>query len=45
MTDRTDVVNALYSMVGFTPTKAQLPILNSDKRYILVAGGEQAGKA
>ena len=45
MTDRTDVVNALYSMVGFTPTKAQLPILNSDKRYILVAGGEQAGKS
>ena len=45
MTDRTDVVNALYSMVGFTPTKAQLTILNSDNRYILVAGGEQAGKS
>ncbi len=45
MTQKTDVVNALYNMVNFKPTKAQLPILNSDKRYILVAGGEQAGKS
>ena len=45
MTQKTDVVNALYNMVNFKPTKAQLPILNSDKRYILVAGGEQACKS
>ena len=44
-TQKNDVVNALYSMVDFTPTQAQVPIINSDKRYILVAGGEQAGKS
>ena len=40
-----DVVKALYNMVDFKPTEAQTPILNSKKRYILVAGGEQAGKS
>ena len=31
-TQKNDVVNALYSMVDFTPTQAQLPIINSAKR-------------
>ena len=44
-TNKSEVVQALFSMVGFTPTKAQIPIINSNKRYILVAGGEQAGKS
>ena len=44
-TKREDVVQALYKMVNFEPTIAQTPILTSKKRYILVAGGEQAGKS
>ena len=44
-TKREDVVKALYKMVDFKPTEAQTPILDSKKRYILVAGGEQAGKS
>ena len=39
------VVDYIYSKVGFEPTDAQMPILDSDKRFILVAGGEQAGKS
>ena len=35
----------IWNKVGFTPTELQKPILYSDKRYILVAGGEQAGKS
>ena len=35
----------LFDKVGFAATKAQIPILYSDKRFILVAGGEQAGKS
>tara|TARA_R110002110_G_scaffold10640_4_gene52558 strand:- start:2887 stop:4230 length:1344 start_codon:yes stop_codon:yes gene_type:complete len=44
-TKKEDVVQALYKMVNFEPTIAQTPILTSKKRYILVAGGEQAGKS
>ena len=44
-TQKSDVVKALYNMVGFDATTAQMPILGSKKRYILVAGGEQAGKS
>jgi hypothetical protein len=35
----------LFSLVGYTPTAAQQPILSCSKRFILVAGGEQAGKS
>ena len=35
----------LFSKVGFTPTKEQKVILESDYRFNLVAGGEQAGKS
>ena len=35
----------LFDKVGFTPTEQQKPIIYSDKRFVLVAGGEQAGKS
>ena len=38
-------VNLLYDKIGFSPTELQKPILNSRKRFTLVAGGEQAGKS
>ena len=41
----TDVVSYLYDKVGFNPTPAQMPIVECRKRFILVAGGEQAGKS
>jgi len=37
--------NEIYSKVSFEPTELQLPILESRKRFTLVAGGEQAGKS
>ena len=40
-----DIRKYLYEKVGFTPTPEQQRILHSDKRFILVAGGEQAGKS
>ena len=40
-----NVVDYIYDKVGFAPTEAQTPILDSKKRFILVAGGEQAGKS
>ena len=40
-----DVLEYIYEKVDFAPTDAQLPIINSRKRFILVAGGEQAGKS
>jgi hypothetical protein len=36
---------ALFDIIDFHPTEEQLRILNSGKRFILVAGGEQAGKS
>ena len=35
----------IYDKIGFSPTTLQSPILNSRKRFTLVAGGEQAGKS
>ena len=35
----------IYGKVDFTPTELQKPILDSKKRFTLVAGGEQAGKS
>ena len=35
----------LFSKVGFTPTDEQRVILDSEYRFNLVAGGEQAGKS
>ena len=40
-----DLRKYLYNKVGFAPTPEQERILSSDKRFILVAGGEQAGKS
>ena len=40
-----DVRKYLYDKVEFAPTPEQERILRSDKRFILVAGGEQAGKS
>ena len=40
-----DLENYLYGKVDFSPTEEQKVILDSDKRFILVAGGEQAGKS
>ena len=47
MTQKTahDVLEYLYDRVGFVPTAAQTPIMASRKRFVLVAGGEQAGKS
>ena len=41
----TNVGEYIYKVIGFEPTEAQKPILESRKRFILVAGGEQAGKS
>ena len=35
----------LFSKLSFEPTEKQMPILDCRKRFILVAGGEQAGKS
>ena len=40
-----EVTDFIYDKVGFSPTELQAPILNSRKRFVLVAGGEQAGKS
>ena len=36
------IVEYLFSKLDFTPTEKQEPILSCRKRFILVAGGEQA---
>ena len=41
----TQVSSAVFDLIGFNPTEEQNLILNSNKRFILVAGGEQAGKS
>ena len=38
-------VAPVFEIVDFHPTDEQTQILNSGKRFILVAGGEQAGKS
>ena len=40
-----DITGYLFSKVGFEPTEKQTPIIECRKRFILVAGGEQAGKS
>ena len=40
-----EIVDYLFSRVGFEPTEKQRPIMECRKRFILVAGGEQAGKS
>ena len=40
-----ELTDFLYDTVNFTPTDEQRVILDSDKRFTLVAGGEQAGKS
>ena len=40
-----ELADYIYEKIGFTPTPLQQPILASRKRFILVAGGEQAGKS
>ena len=39
------ITEYLFSKLDFIPTEKQKPILESRKRFILVAGGEQAGKS
>ena len=43
--NREDLTSYLYDKVGFVPTREQSVILNSQHRFNLVAGGEQAGKS
>ena len=40
-----EITDAFYETVEFSPTDLQKPILASRKRFVLVAGGEQAGKS
>ena len=40
-----EIVDYLFSRVDFEPTEKQRPIMECRKRFILVAGGEQAGKS
>ena len=40
-----ELTDFLYGTVNFTPTDEQRGILESDRRFTLVAGGEQAGKS
>ena len=40
-----ELADFIYDKVDFAPTDLQKPILKSRKRFILVAGGEQAGKS
>ena len=39
------ITEYLFSKLDFEPTEKQAPILDCRKRFILVAGGEQAGKS
>ena len=40
-----EVQDYIYQKIDFSPTDLQKPILSSRKRFVLVAGGEQAGKS
>ena len=44
-TANVEITDYLFSKLDFEPTEKQKPILDSRKRFILVAGGEQAGKS
>ena len=39
------ITQYIFSQLDFLPTKLQADILNCRKRFVLVAGGEQAGKS
>ena len=39
------IIETVFSKVGFDPTEKQNPVIECRKRFILVAGGEQAGKS
>ena len=43
--DAPQITEYLFSKLNFEPTERQMPILDCRKRFILVAGGEQAGKS
>ena len=43
--EQKEYIDFLYDKIGFAPTELQKPILESRKRFTLVAGGEQAGKS
>ena len=45
VTELPQYVQTLYDTVGYKPTPAQEQVVSSRKRYIVVAGGEQAGKS
>ena len=45
VTELPQYVQTLYETVGYKPTPAQEEVVSSRKRYIVVAGGEQAGKS
>ena len=40
-----DITDILFERVGFEPYSNQEAVLRCGCRYILVAGGEQAGKS
>ena len=40
-----EILDTVFSKVGFNPTERQSPIIECRKRFVLVAGGEQAGKS
>ena len=42
---RSSIVQYLFDKLAFEPTEKQKPIVECRKRFILVAGGEQAGKS
>ena len=44
-TNKNKFADVLYEKIGFSPTKLQKDILSSRKRFVFVAGGEQAGKS
>jgi len=40
-----EITDYIYEKVNFSPTELQKPILSARNRFVLVAGGEQAGKS
>ena len=44
-TNKNKFADVLYEKIRLSPTKLQKDILSSRKRFVLVAGGEQAGKS
>lgn len=44
-TDAQDTIAWVYSKLGYEPTPPQAEILASEKRFIIIGGGAQAGKS